>query len=59
MLANDFLERSEKWSGSSAIVRPISRAQNSFFVGQRDRTAPGGQVEGEQFHSKKDSTLIV
>ena len=58
VLANDFLERSEKWSGSSAIVRPISRAQDSFFVGQRDRTARGGQVEGEQFHSKKDSTLI-
>jgi hypothetical protein len=58
MLANHFPERSEKWSGSSAIVRPISRAQNSFSVDQRDRTAPGGQVEGEQFHSKKDSTPI-
>src|SRR5207302_4010243 len=58
MLAHDFIERSKKWSGGSAIVRPIRRAQNSFFVGQRDRTAPGGQIEGEQFHSEKDSTLI-
>src|SRR5438477_1979650 len=57
MFANDFIKRFKKWSGTSAIVRPIARAQNFFFVGQRDRAAASGQIEGEQFHPKLERSM--
>src|SRR5437764_3087302 len=57
MFANDFIKRFKKWSGTSPIVRPIARAQNYFFVVQRDRTAAGGQIEGEQFHAKAERSM--
>src|SRR5438552_15457345 len=42
MFANDFIKRFKKWSGTSAIVRPIPRASNFFFVGHCCRPATGG-----------------